>query len=311
MSTEAAKHHKNERGDDAEQFGIGPVDAGEEAGPGRRPARWRSLAQNSVGLDSLGRVGDQRLSQRDGQGGLFTHGFILIVRMAGTNDYRVAQYALAGMPSQRETRRMKSFRLVLYLLVGCWFFHSEPASAQSTAPAYAFPKQYSADQVMTTREGTTMTMKSYRDNDKIRSEMNQNGMQMISIIRLDQQKMYSVMVAQKMVMVMPLNPAKVKQMMPPGSGGDANVETVGPDTVDGVAATKYKITGSDGKVIFLWVNAASQVPLKLASDDGSFTMVWKSFQIGPQDAALFEPPSDYQVMNMPAAPSAPPPGAGQ
>ena len=36
-SDEAAEHHENERGDDAEEFGIGPVDAGEEAGRERGP----------------------------------------------------------------------------------------------------------------------------------------------------------------------------------------------------------------------------------------------------------------------------------
>jgi outer membrane lipoprotein-sorting protein len=205
---------------------------------------------------------------------------------------------------------MKSLRLLLLLAVGCCFLRSEPASAQATAPAYTFPKQYSADVVVTTGQGQTMTMKTYRDTDKIRTEMSANGMQVVSIIRPDQQKMYSVMVAQKMVMVMPFDPAKAKQMMTPGSGSDVKVELVGPEAAEGVAATKYKITNKDGKVIFVWVDPATSVPVKIAADDGSFTEVFKNFQAGPQDASLFEPPAGYQVMNMPSAPSMPP-GAGQ
>ncbi|MCE0499360.1 MAG: DUF4412 domain-containing protein [Methylacidiphilales bacterium] len=206
---------------------------------------------------------------------------------------------------------MKSFRLVLLILAGCCFLRSEPAFAQSAAPAYVYPKQFSADEVMTTKDGGTMTMKTYMDNGKVRNEVNTNGMQIVSIVRPDQQKMYQVMVAQKMVMVVPLDPVKIKRMTPPGSDGDGKFETVGPDTVDGVAATKYKMTSRDGKVIFLWVGVTSQFPIKLTSDDGSFTLAWKNFQAGPQDAALFEPPSDYQVINMPTAPGAPPPGNGQ
>jgi hypothetical protein len=205
---------------------------------------------------------------------------------------------------------MKSLRLLLLIVAGCCFLRSEPASAQSAAPAYAFPKQFSADEVVTTKDGRVITSKAYMDNGKIRSEVSTSGMQMISIIRPDEQKMYAVMVAQKMVMAMPLDPEKIKQMMPPGSGGDEKVETVGPDTVDGVAATKYKITNGDGKVVFLWVDAAKQFPVKLVSADGAFTIIWKNFQSGPQDAALFEPPSDYHVVNMPTAPSAPS-GGGQ
>jgi hypothetical protein len=205
---------------------------------------------------------------------------------------------------------MKSLRLLLLIAAGCCFLGTGPASAQGTAPAYVFPKQYSADVAVTTQDGKTMTMKTYRDDQKIRSEMTQGGMQLVSILRLDQQKMYSVMTAQKMVMVMPLDPAKARQMMTPGSGGDAKVELVGPEAAEGVAATKYKMTTSDGKVFFIWVDPATSVPVKIAADDGSFTEVFKNFQAGPQDASLFEPPAGYQVMNMPAAPSMPP-GAGQ
>ena len=156
-----------------------------------------------------------------------------------------------------------------------------------------------------------LTVKIYMDNGKLRNEVTANGMQMVSIVRPDQQKMYSVMTAQKMVMVMPLDPEKIKRVMPLGSGGDGKIETVGPDTVDGVAATKYKMTTGEGKVNFLWVDAARRFPVKIASEDGSFTILWKNFQVGPQDAALFEPPSGYQVMNMPAMPGVPPPGGGQ
>jgi hypothetical protein len=180
--------------------------------------------------------------------------------------------------------------------------------AQGAAPAYVYPKQFSADEVLTTKDGGTMTLKTYMDNGKIRNEVNANGTQMVSIIRPDQQKMYQAMVAQKMMMVVPLDSAKLKQILPPGSGGDEKVVTVGPDTVEGVAAIKYKMTPRDGKVVFLWVDAARQVPLKLATEDGTVTILWKNFQVGPQDAALFEPPSGYQVMNMPTAP---PPGSGQ
>ncbi|HUB67308.1 MAG TPA: DUF4412 domain-containing protein [Candidatus Methylacidiphilales bacterium] len=176
--------------------------------------------------------------------------------------------------------------------------------------AYVFPKQFSSDEVVTTKEGRTVTMKTYVDNGKIRTETSMNGMVMTSIVRTDQQKMYSVLASQKMVMVLPLDPEKIKQMLPPGSGGDAQVEKVGSEPVDSIATDKYKITNSDGKVLFLWVDAARQCPVKMASQDGAFTMTWKNFQTGPQDAALFEPPADYRMINMPQPAVAPPPGGG-
>jgi hypothetical protein len=209
-------------------------------------------------------------------------------------------------------KEMKSLRLLLLIVAGCSFLPCKPALAQSPTPAYVFPKQFSSDEVVTTKEGRTITMKTYVDNGKIRTETSVNGMAMTSIVRTDQQKMYSVLASQKMVMVVPLDPEKVKQMLPPGSGGDAKVEKVDSEPLDGVATDKYKITNNNGKVLFLWVDAARQSPIKLASEDGTFTIAWKNFQSGPQDAALFEPPADYRIVNMmqPGQPGMTQPGGG-
>ncbi len=51
----------------------------------------------------------------------------------------------------------------------------------------------------------------------------------------------------------------------------------------------------------------------MAAEDGKFTIVWKNFQSGPQDPALFEPPADYQKIAMPPIPGMPggAPGAAQ
>ena len=102
------------------------------------------------------------------------------------------------------------------------------------------------------------------DNGKVRNEMNTHGMDVVLIIRPDEKKMYSVMLAQKMVMEMPLDPEKMKAKLPPTSGDDGKFELVGPDTVDGAACTKYKVTSSkDNKVFFWWVNDATKAPVKM------------------------------------------------
>jgi hypothetical protein len=141
--------------------------------------------------------------------------------------------------------------------------------------------------------------------------MNANGMSVIAILLSDQKKMYSVMPAQKMVMEMALDPQRAKQYQN-ATGDGATFDTVGPDTVDGAACTKYKMTSKDGKVFYWWINAATKAPVKMAADDGSFTLAWKNYKAGPQDPALFVPPADYQVIQMPTGMSAPggAPGGG-
>jgi outer membrane lipoprotein-sorting protein len=210
------------------------------------------------------------------------------------------------MSLPREHLPMNRFHPGLILTLGCCFLFSKSLTADNTLPPFAMNKQFSAEQVVTSGS-TTMTNKIFSDNGKIRTEMNTNGMQMVSIVRPDLQKVYSVMVAQKMVMEMPYDPNKFGQQMT-GAGTDGKFESVGPDTVDGVACTKYKITSKDNKVSFMWVDAANKTPVKLAAEDNSYSVLWKNYKVGPQDASLFEPPSDYQVMKMPGAPAAATPG---
>ena len=207
------------------------------------------------------------------------------------------------MALSREDEVMNSFRTVLILTLGCCFALTRMLSADDAPAPFTIAKQFSADQIVTAAT-TTATTKVFVDNGKARSEVNANGMQMISIIRPDLQKMYSVMVAQKMVMVMPYDATQSTQRV--GMTPEGKIDLVGPDSVDGVTCKKYKITGKDNKVTFIWIDAAKAVPVKMAAEDNSYTLLWKNFKVGPQDASLFEPPTaGYQVMQMPAMPTAP------
>lgn len=203
---------------------------------------------------------------------------------------------------------MNSSRLLPALLLGCCLLLTRPLHAQDSP--FGPGKQFSADQTITTKEGKTITDKIYMDDGKVRTEMSMSGMQIISIIRPDLKKIYTVMDAQKMVMEMPYDAAKIMKNLPPTTG-DGKFETIGPDTVDGVACTKYKVTNKNGKVFFMWNDAAKKTPVKMTSEDGTFVMLWKNYQAGPQPASLFEPPSGYQVMAMPAAMPAPAAPSGQ
>ena len=196
--------------------------------------------------------------------------------------------------------------LLLAVVAGACLFGAALVSAQTPTPApqtppWTPPKQFSAEQIITAGGGVH-DAKTYRDGGKVRMEMDAAGMQVVSIIRADQGKMYSVMPAQKMVMVMPLNPA-TQQKMTEASGDDSKFELVGPDTLDGVPCVKYKSTASNGTVLFWWINPTDKTPVKMASADGSISAIYKNYKIGPQDAALFEPPADYKTMEMPSMPA--------
>jgi hypothetical protein len=199
---------------------------------------------------------------------------------------------------------MNPRRLLFSVVAGCCF-SGFPLLADDSTPPFSFGTQYSADETITTKDGTVTTMKIYADDGKVRSETTAGGMQMVSIIRPDQEKMYTVMVAQKMVMQMPLTASHVSNDGATING--SRFQDVGTDTVDGVACTKYKVTTKDNQVFYYWVDPARKVPVKMMAEDGSMTAQWKDYQAGPQDASLFEPPSDFKVMALPGAA----PGGGQ
>lgn len=185
-----------------------------------------------------------------------------------------------------------------------------PPSPAPSAPPFTPDKEFSADQVATSKIGISMSGKIYMSDGKARAETEMQGAQVISIMRPDQKKMFMVMPAQKMVMVMNLDDKMMTQINA-ASGDDGKFETIGPETVDGVPAIKYKMTAKDGKVFYWWVAVATKTPVKMTADDGSFTLNWKNYKAGPQDPALFEAPKDYQVMEMPAGmPGMPGAGGG-
>ncbi|HEX4140831.1 MAG TPA: DUF4412 domain-containing protein [Candidatus Methylacidiphilales bacterium] len=203
---------------------------------------------------------------------------------------------------------MNLTRLVLLIVAGC-SLALNPLRAQSTPP-WTPDKQFSAEQVISTRDGMTINSKVYVDTGKIRTDMDGHGMNISSIALLDEKKMYTIMEQQKMVMEMPLSDAKAQQMQAATGGGSAKFDVVGPDSVDGTACTKYKMTtGNDPKVFYWWINTAAHTPVKMAAEDGSFSVVWKNYKTGPQDPSLFQPPSGYQVMQMPAGMGMPGGGA--
>lgn len=187
-------------------------------------------------------------------------------------------------------KHMKSLKLLLALGLGAVAAH-----AANNSPMADWPKAYSVETV-TTVAGTTSSSKMFVDGDKIRTEMDTGGMQMVSIVRPDKKVCYSLMPAQKMVMetALPDAPAPTAE-----SGPEPKWEKVGAATVNGIACTEYKVTtGADVAQYFLDGNNHL---VRLATKD--MTMDYKNFTAGAQDASLFEVPAGYSKPGEAAASS--------
>jgi hypothetical protein len=158
--------------------------------------------------------------------------------------------------------------------------------------------EYSADRIIETDKGT-FEGKIYATKDKERTETSMQGMESVMIVRKDQQLGWMLMPAQRMYQKLDFNQAQQQSGSQPN---DVEITEVGGDTVEGIAATKYKMIMKDGSAGgFLWITPEGiTVKMDMLSKDGRdknrTTVTLKNLVIGPQDAALFDPPADYKAM---------------
>jgi hypothetical protein len=203
---------------------------------------------------------------------------------------------------------MKKHFLIWSLLLGCGVLSPSRLFAQDLDSPFDPHLQYSADIVFATDQGMNM-QELYCDNGKVRLEMTEEGRSMATIIRPDEQKFYHMLIAQKVVLDLPYKPDEFRNQIFAVAGAHGQYQLVGAEETEGVNCMKYKGTaGPDKRAYFIWIDAATKAPVKLAAQDGSFTMVWKNFKAGPQDPSLFTPPADYKVITPPTDQGGPPGG---
>ena len=161
--------------------------------------------------------------------------------------------------------------------------------------ASAFAVDFSAD-VVTTQGGKTINAKVFVSGEKSRMEAPES----ISISRVDKKVVWILMPGQKMYMEQPFD---TKKMMtaPEKVEGELDRALLGKDTVDGKTADKYKVTYEIEGIkneMFQWVESGSNLPLKSAALDGSWSVEYRNINTGPQPDSLFEVPSDYKKFSM-------------
>jgi hypothetical protein len=174
-------------------------------------------------------------------------------------------------------------------------------AGQSHADGLPVPTvEYSADRTVATEAGT-FDGKVYFTKDKERLETNAQGMQSVMILRRDQQIGWMLMPAQRMYQKLDLRRAQEQSGSQPSD--DVTITEVGAETVEGHAATKYKMLLKDGKEGggFIWITQDG-IPVKMdflgksGREKTRMTVTLTNLTIGTQDPALFEPPADYKQM---------------
>jgi len=185
---------------------------------------------------------------------------------------------------------MKSLKFLL-----CLAFAAAAAQAANNSPMAEWPKAYSVE-METIAGGMTTKSKLSVDGDKMRTDMDANGMQMSTITRQDKKMTYSLMHANKMVMENAITDAPA----PAATTPEPVWEKVGSATINGQACTEYKMkTGNDVTTFFI---NGDKLPVRMTN--ANVTIDYKNFKADKPDASLFEVPAGYSAQGEAPAASA-------
>ena len=158
--------------------------------------------------------------------------------------------------------------------------------------------------MVTKAGGVEIPGKIYVKENKVRNEVQAGGQTSIHILRPDKKVVWIIMPQQKAYVEMPITHTAQQKMLPLTEDQKAKMKKVGTETINGYACDKYETTMSHhGKPmqVFTWVATDLGVPIKIVSEDGSFSMEYKDIKPGQVADSLFDLPQDYKKMQLPFA----------
>jgi hypothetical protein len=171
------------------------------------------------------------------------------------------------------------------------------------------PTQYSADMVITrkavrpTSNPAPGPMHVYVDGNKRRTDRDIQG-GVITILRGDVNKRYTLTVSSKTYIEAPLTPGLLEPVT--ASSKKMGIrEKVGTEEINGELCDKYRLGSNTGQTLgqhgpvdsgrprgFIWVGQSTHMIVK--SDNSNYMVEWKNIKLGPLDASVFEVPADYK-----------------
>ncbi|VVM07288.1 DUF4412 domain-containing protein [Methylacidimicrobium tartarophylax] len=188
-------------------------------------------------------------------------------------------------------------RFAALLATLLFLFGTFRAWGEQAREPYTLGNQFSVIQTTQIDGGVTIVQHLYRDGDKLRLESQQGPETQIILLRKDQKRVYTILPASKLVLESSYrDTGSAANLGIPAEAG-ASWVLEGKETIRGHACAKYRMKGNQ-KSVYIWVEEAGKFPLRVALMDAKTVVDWDQYQAGPQPAALFEPPADYQKISM-------------
>lgn len=160
--------------------------------------------------------------------------------------------------------------------------------------------EFSADTIMTTKDGQKMTGKMFYGKNMFRMDVKSPD-EISMITRLDKNVVWNVMHREKMYMELPITSTK-KPLVEEKLEGEIERKLIGKELFDGHPTEKYLIKykhNNKQEQIYQWFATDIKFPVKTQAVDGSWTQEFRNVNFKEQPVSLFEVPSGYKRFQMP------------
>ncbi len=144
-----------------------------------------------------------------------------------------------------------------------------------------------------------MTTKVWAKNNRMRMEMTQQGMNVVTLIDTNAKTMYTYMPAQNLAMKIPFDPAQVPKS-PTGDAAsmqDSNARVTGTETIDGKVCSVIEYTSAQGNVkAWIWQDKGLPIRTETTTPAGKITVEYKNIDFADIPDSMFELPAGVTIM---------------
>lgn len=169
----------------------------------------------------------------------------------------------------------------------------------ATGESWQRPRtDYTAETVMQA-DGAEIHGRVWASGDKERRELSMQGQRYVLIVRRDRGVVWTLLPEQRMYVESALGEAGIPAA---GVGGEVTRQAMGPESVNGVATTRYRVRGTsaDGTPFdgLMWLTG-DDVPMRVEGEGVRIEL--SRLAVGPVDPSRFEIPAGYRRFELPPA----------
>ncbi len=149
-------------------------------------------------------------------------------------------------------------------------------------------------------QGVAATTKVWAKKNRMRTEITQQGTNVVTFIDADAKTVYVYMAAQNLAMKMPFDPAQVPKNPAEDarSIANSNARILGTETIDSKACSVIEFTSPQGSVkAWIWQDRGIPIRMEVTSSAGKTMVEYKNIDFADIPDSMFVLPAGIQIIS--------------